>query len=173
MIAIILSLAVVTARRAEPIAVAVSRQHHARVRRRRRLFDRSAATSGPPVAGRFKDLSTRTGVPSAAHEAMLQHAAGEEPEGVLPYEGTPWAILAGEAVVVDRLQAVQLVRHQPQTRRRLGGVVACKSRAPRVPGRQSALRVTGAPSMAPTRARPVTIPVPDEPCRRNVGVAQA
>lgn len=44
---------------------------------------------------------------------MLEDAAGEELVGDLRDAGTPWAILAGKALVVDRLQAVQVIRHQP------------------------------------------------------------
>ncbi len=34
--------------------------------------------------------------------------------GDLRHNGAPWAILAGETVVVDRLQAVEVIRHQPK-----------------------------------------------------------
>ena len=43
---------------------------------------------------------------------MLEDAAREELIGHLPHDVTPRAILAGEALVVDRLQAVQVIRHQ-------------------------------------------------------------
>ena len=42
------------------------------------------------------------------------------PVGHLPDDGTPRAIRAGKALVVDRLQAVQMIRDQPKERRRLG-----------------------------------------------------
>ena len=54
-----------------------------------------------------------------ACEAVLQYAAREELLGNLRDHGAPWAVLAREALVVDRLQALQMIRHQPKERRRL------------------------------------------------------
>jgi len=61
-----------------------------------------------------------TGVAADAREAVLEHAARQELVGDLRHDRTPRAILAREALVVDRLQAVQMIRHQPKERRRLG-----------------------------------------------------
>ncbi len=76
-----------------------------------------------------------------------------------PPAGRPDAAshIAGAAVVVECLQAVQLVRHQPKERRPLGA-----------PGRRSALHVAGAPSIAQSLARPVSIPLRDGLFRRNL-----
>ena len=56
----------------------------------------------------------RAGVAADAGEAVLQHATRQKLVGHLRDDGTPGAILAREAVVVDRLQAVQMIRHQPK-----------------------------------------------------------
>jgi len=61
----------------------------------------------------------RTGVAADAGEAVLRHAACEDFVGHLPNDGTPRAILVGKALVVDRLQSVQVIRHQPKELRRL------------------------------------------------------
>jgi hypothetical protein len=55
-----------------------------------------------------------------ACEAVLQYAAREELLRNLRDHWAPRAVLAGEAVIVDRLQAVQMVLHQPKEWRRLG-----------------------------------------------------
>ena len=60
-----------------------------------------------------------TVVAADAREPVVEHAAGEERVGDLCDHGAPRAVLAREAVVVDRLQAVQMIRHQPKQRRRL------------------------------------------------------
>ena len=49
----------------------------------------------------------RAGIAADAGEAVLQHAAGEEVVGDLCEDGATWAILAREAVVVDRLPAAR------------------------------------------------------------------
>jgi len=48
----------------------------------------------------------RAGVAADAREAEVEDAADEELLSHLCDEGTPRAMLAGEALVVDRLQAV-------------------------------------------------------------------
>jgi len=68
-------------------------------------------------AGEREQILVRTGVAADAGEAVLQHAAGKERVSNLGDDGAPWAILAREAFVVDRLQAMQMVRHQPKERR--------------------------------------------------------
>jgi len=61
----------------------------------------------------------RAGVAADAGEAVLEDATRQELVGDLRDDRAPRAILAGEPLVVDRLQAVQMVRHQPKERRRL------------------------------------------------------
>jgi hypothetical protein len=61
--------------------------------------------------------------PSAAlpwRTTAAQGAAREERVGRRRDHGAPRAVLAREALVVDRLQAPQMVQHQPKARRRLG-----------------------------------------------------
>ena len=62
-------------------------------------------------------LARRERQVSGGHRAVDEHP-GEESVGHLRDHGAPRAILAREAVVVDRLQAMQMVRHQPKERRR-------------------------------------------------------
>lgn len=52
-------------------------------------------------------------------EAVLEDAAGEELVCDLADDGAPRAVLARKAVVVHRLQAVELILHQLKQRRRL------------------------------------------------------
>jgi len=87
-------------------------------------------------------------------------AAGEELFGDLRHDGTPRAIVPCQAIVVDRLQSVQMIRRQIGTTARPAGVGACRCHVPLAPGRPSALRDTGAPSLRSTRARSVTVPSP-------------
>ena len=72
-----------------------------------------------------------TAVTANAHEAVLEDPAREEHArntrgtreelvGHLRHDRAPRAIRAREALVVDRLQAVQVIRHQPEQRRGLG-----------------------------------------------------
>jgi hypothetical protein len=65
---------------------------------------------------------------------MVEHAAGEERVGDLRDDGAPRAVLTREAVVVDRLQSVQVIRHQPKQRRRLraSGLVDAARRRRRI-----------------------------------------
>jgi hypothetical protein len=51
---------------------------------------------------------------------VVEDAAAEELASDLRDDGPLAAILAHEAVVVDRLQAMPMIRHQPKARRRLG-----------------------------------------------------
>ena len=59
----------------------------------------------------------RTVVAADAREAIVEHAAGEELVGHLRDDGASQAVRAGEAFVLDGLQAVQMIRHQPKQRR--------------------------------------------------------
>ena len=84
---------------------------------------------GGPGAGSFylkafevigdEQILVHADVAADAGKAVLQHAAGEELLGDWRDDGTPRAVLAHETVVVDRLPSVQVIRYQPQERRRL------------------------------------------------------
>jgi hypothetical protein len=65
---------------------------------------------------------------------VIEHAAGEELLGDPRDDGAPRAVLTHEAVVADRLQSVQLIRHQPKQRRRLraSGLVDAARRRRRI-----------------------------------------
>ena len=54
----------------------------------------------------------RTRSAADAREPVLEHPAGEELVSDLCDDGPPGAVLAGEAVIVDRLQAMQMIGHQ-------------------------------------------------------------
>ena len=114
----------------------------------------------------------RAVVTTNTREPVVEHAAGEELVGDLCDDGPPGAVLAGEAVFVDRLEAMQMIRHQPKQRRRLGasGLVDATRRWRRV---GHALRDRGARSIRPTRVRTITVPLRDGLFRRNVCVARA
>ena len=60
-----------------------------------------------------------TGVTADAREAVLEDTAGEELVRDLADHGAPRAVLVREALVVHRLQAVEMILHQPEQRRRL------------------------------------------------------
>jgi len=51
----------------------------------------------------------RARVAANAREPVVEHAAGEELVSDLRDDGAPWAILARKALVVDRLQAMQMI----------------------------------------------------------------
>ena len=55
-----------------------------------------------------------------AREPAVEHAAGEERVMNLRNHGAPRAVLAREEVVVDRLQAVQMIRSSGDACGRLG-----------------------------------------------------
>ena len=65
-------------------------------------------------------IPVRAGVTADACEAVIEDPIGEELAGDLRDDRAPRAVLAREALVVDRLQTVQVIRHQPKERRRLG-----------------------------------------------------
>ena len=81
---------------------------------------RATGAEVPALAGECEQVFVCTLVAADAREPVVEHAAGEELVGDLCDDGAPWAKLAGKALVVDRLQAVQMIRHQPKKRRRLG-----------------------------------------------------
>jgi len=65
-------------------------------------------------------IPVRAGVTADACDAVIEDPIGEELVGDLRDDRAPRAVLAREALVVDRLQTVQVIRHQPKERRRLG-----------------------------------------------------
>gem|GEM_PF-6685995 len=68
-------------------------------------------------AGEGQQILVRAGVAADAREAVREHAARQKLVGYLSDDGTPRAVLAGEAVVVDRRHAQQrLVRRRAQRR---------------------------------------------------------
>jgi len=107
-------------------------EHHLAVRHRREQCrvqplrpDRQplGVTAGAAVAARAREreqIRVRARLAAAAGEPAIEHAAGEELVGHLRDDGAPRAVLACEALVVDGLQALQVIRHQPKQRRRLG-----------------------------------------------------
>jgi hypothetical protein len=62
----------------------------------------------------------RAGIAADAGEPVLEHPAGGELHRDLRDDGSPPTVLACEAVVVDCLKPLQVLRHQPKERRRLG-----------------------------------------------------
>lgn len=120
----------------------------------------------PTLARERQKVLVRTGVVADAGKSVLRCPAGEKLVGDSRDHGLPSVILAGEVVIVDRLQSVQMVRHQPKARRRGG------RQAPSAPHRPCSLR-DRAPRIRPTRARTVAIPLRDGPFRCNVCEALA
>ena len=88
----------------------------------------------PALAGECEQVLVRAGIAADAGEPVLQHPAGEKLVGHAADHRTPRAILAREALVVDRLQAVQVIRHQPKERRclRASGFVDATRRRCRI-----------------------------------------
>lgn len=82
-------------------------------------FRVAAGTEVAARAGDGEQVLVATGVTADAREPMLEDAAGEALVRDLGDHGAPRAVLAREAVVVDRLQAVEMILHQPKQRRRL------------------------------------------------------
>ena len=79
----------------------------------------TAGAEVPALAREREQVFVRAGVTANTREPVVEDAAGEELVRDLRDDGPPGAVLAGEAVVVDRLQAMQLIGHQPKERRRL------------------------------------------------------
>ena len=82
-------------------------------------FRVAAGTEVPTLAGEREQVLVGTGVTPDAREAVLEDAAGEELVRDLADHGAPRAVLVREALVVHRLQAVEMILHQPEQRRRL------------------------------------------------------
>ena len=85
----------------------------------REAFRVAAGTEVPAFAGEGEQVFVGTGVTPDAREPVLEDAAGEELVRDLADDGAPRAVLAREALVVHRLQAVEMILHQPEQRRRL------------------------------------------------------
>jgi len=100
-----------------------------------------------------------TGVAADARDAVVEHTAREERVGDLRHDRAPRVILAREALVVDRRQAVQMVRHQSNQRRGLRASSFVDVARPRTLDRPS--------------ARPVTVSLRDRLVRRSIRVARA
>jgi hypothetical protein len=83
-------------------------------------FGVATRTAVAALAGEREQVFVCTVVAADAGEAVVEDAAGEALVGDLCDHGAPWAVLAREALVVDCLQALQMIRHQPKQRRRLG-----------------------------------------------------
>lgn len=79
----------------------------------------AAGAEVPPLAGEREQVFVRAGVTPDAREAVREDAAGEELVRDLADDGAPRAVVVREALVVHRLQAVELILHQPKQRRRL------------------------------------------------------
>jgi hypothetical protein len=124
-----------------------------------------------PNRGR-EQVFVRTGIAADASEPVFEHAAGEELLRHPRDDGTPRAIRAREALVVDRLQAVQMIRHEPKERRRLrtAGFVDATRRRCRVGHARSG---TAELSIRPTQLQTVTVSLRDRLFRRNVREARA
>ena len=82
-------------------------------------FGVAAGTEVPTLAGEREQVFVGTGVTPDAREAVLEDAAGEELVRDLADDRAPRAVVAREAFVLHRLQAVELILHQPKQRRRL------------------------------------------------------
>ena len=101
------------------------------------IANRLGVTAGADVAARAREreqVFVRTVVTANTREPVVEDTAREELLGDLRDHGAPRAVLAREAVVVDRLQSVQVIRHQPKERRRLGasGLVDAARRRRRI-----------------------------------------
>ncbi len=90
-----------------------------------RRLGRTTGAEVAALAGEREQILVRAGIAADARESVVEHAAGEERVSDLCDHGPTGAVLASEAVIVDRLQAMQMIGHQPKERRRLGpsGVV--------------------------------------------------
>src|SRR5674476_119246 len=66
----------------------------------------------PALAGEGKQVFVGTGVTPDAREPVLEDAAGEELVRDLADDGAPRAVVAREALVVHRLQVMEMILHQ-------------------------------------------------------------
>ena len=92
----------------------------------------TARAEVPAFAGEREQVFVRACVAADAREAVLQHTAGEELVGDLRHDGPPRAVLAGEAILIHRLQPMQVIRYQPKQRRRDDEVTAVELMAVQV-----------------------------------------
>ena len=99
-----------------------------------RRLGRTTRTEVAALAREREHVFVCTVVAADAREPVVEHAAGEELVSDLGDDGAPRAVLAREALVVDRLQAMQMIRHQPHQRRRLraSGLVDATRRRGRI-----------------------------------------
>ncbi len=97
-----------------------------------------------------EQIFVRTVVTANTREPVLEAAARQELIGDLRDDGTPRAVLAREALVVDHLQPVEMILHQLKQWRRLG-----------------------APGLVDAEGRTVTIALRDGLFCRNVRVPPA
>jgi len=74
-----------------------------------RRLGRTARADVSARAGEGQQILVRARIAADACEPVLQHAAREERVSDLRDHGPPWAIRAREAVVVDRLQPLQVI----------------------------------------------------------------
>lgn len=80
----------------------------------------AARAEVPALTREREQIFVRTGVTADAREPVLEDAAGQELVGDLCDHAAPRAVLAREALIVHRLQPVEMILHQPKQRRRLG-----------------------------------------------------
>ncbi len=76
------------------------------------IANRLGRATGAEVVARAREGQqrlVRARVAANAREPVVEHAAGEERVSDLRDDGAPWAILARKALVVDRLQAMQMI----------------------------------------------------------------
>ena len=77
----------------------------------REALGAATGTDVATLAGEREQILVRAGIAADAGEVVLEHATGEEPVRHLRDDGPPRAVLAREAIVVDRLQPMQAIRH--------------------------------------------------------------
>lgn len=75
-----------------------------------------AGAEVPTLAREREQVLVHTGVTPDASEAVREDAAGEELVRGLADDGAPRAVLAREMLVVDGLQPLHVIRHQPEQR---------------------------------------------------------
>ncbi len=85
-----------------------------------RRLGRAAPAEVATLAREREQVLVRAGIAAEAGEPVLEDATRQELVGDPRDDGAPRAVLLSESFVVDRLQAVQMVRHQPKERRCLG-----------------------------------------------------
>ena len=104
--------------RAQPLG---DREHHLPVRHQREqrgvqplrpareALGVATGAELPALAREGEEVLVRAGVAADAGEAVLQHAAREELVSDLRDHGAPRTVLACEALIVDRLEPMQMI----------------------------------------------------------------